>query len=88
MRLGHSHGRSDSQQGNAQHFQAGEAWRGQNKIKALKVPSIARLPKWAEPNEGLNLEAAFVTKDWVFNLCLEALAWRAHWSPKFSLTPP
>lgn len=43
---------------------------------ALKDPSIDRFPKLAVPNEGLSPEAAFVTKDGVFNVHLEALAWR------------
>jgi len=70
MKLGHSHGRTDSQQDNAQHFQAGETWKAQNRTKALKDSSISRFPKLAVPTEGLSPEAAFLTKDEAFNVHL------------------
>lgn len=88
MRLGHSHGRSDSKQGNTQHFQAGETRRAQNRIMALKAPSIDRFPKPAVPNEGLSPDTAFVTKDEVFNVHLEVLTCRGSLGSYISLTPP
>lgn len=55
---------------------------------ALKGPSIDRFPKLAVPNEGLSPEAAFVTKDEVFNVHLEVLTWRGSLGSYISLTPP